>query len=162
MAPAVFKDLRAAPLNGQSVGRTGESPMSEVHFLNVDLEVSSRSDLQWLVEEFGEDVVNLHCGGARGHFLATFEAGALHGDPNTLIGYFCNLVENLSADGRRGWDEAFLKVFDIGYDSGTEPKSYQSELRPETIAAVARIGASLRITIYPADSPRDVRGDKPK
>jgi hypothetical protein len=136
--------------------------MSEVHFLNVDLGVSSKIDLQWLVDEFGEDVVNLHCGRGRGHFLATFEAGVPLGDPDSLIGYFCNLVDNLPVEPRRAWNEAFLKVFDIGYDSGVTQKAYQSELRPETIAAVARIGASLRITIYPAAMDAPVRRDKRK
>ena len=124
--------------------------MSEVRFLNVDLEVSSRMDLKWLVEEFGGDATNLYCGPAQGHFLATFEVPGLGGDPNALIGNFCHLVDNLPVEGRQAWDDAFLKVFDIGYESGSAPKSYQSELRPETVAAVARIGASLRITVYPS------------
>ena len=103
------------------------------------------------MEEFGEDVVNLYCGPAHGHFLATFETNAVRGDPDTAIGYFCNLVENLSADERVAWDKAFLKVFDIGYDGGNAPRAYQSDLRPETLAAVGRVGASVRITIYPAE-----------
>jgi hypothetical protein len=125
-------------------------PRNEPQFRNVDLEVSSASELQWLVEELGEDVVNLYCGSARGHFLATFETATVHGDPDTLIGHFCNLVENLPGERRRSWDETFLKVFNIGFDGGHGPSAYQSDLRPDTLAAVARIGASLRITIYPA------------
>jgi hypothetical protein len=123
---------------------------AETHFLNVDLEVSSASDLSWLVEELGEDVTNLYCGPAQGHFLATFEAKPLFGDPDTLIGYLCGLVEALPDQRRRVWNQAFLKIFDIGYEAGNEPPAYQSDLRPETLAAVTRIGASLRVTIYPA------------
>jgi hypothetical protein len=123
--------------------------MSEVGFINVDLEVSSQTDLRWLVEDFGEDVVNLYSGPSRGHFLATFETGGIGGDPNTIIGHFCHLVESMRPRLRRAWDAAFLKVFDVGYESGAAPKSYQSELRPETVVAVARVGASLRITVYP-------------
>ena len=123
--------------------------MSEIRFLNVDLEVSSRSELTWLVDEFGDDAISLHCGRAQGHFHAAFEA-AVQGDPNTLIDHFCRLVENMSARGRAAWNETFLRVFDIGYDSGSAPSAYCSELRPETIAAVARVRASLRVTIYPA------------
>ena len=40
-------------------------PDNETRFLNVDLEVSSASELGWLVEEFGEDVTNLYCGAAQ-------------------------------------------------------------------------------------------------
>lgn len=124
-------------------------PVNETEFRNVDLEVSSASDLRWLVEELGEDVVNLYCGPAHGHFLATFETHAVRGDPDTMIAFFCHLVENFPDEMRRAWDEAFLRIFDIGYDSGHAPQAYQSDLRPETLAAAARIGASLRITIYP-------------
>jgi hypothetical protein len=123
---------------------------AETRFLNVDLEVSSESDLNWLVEEFGEDVSNLYCGPDQGHFLAMFEGDPLVGDPDGLIRYLCNLVENLSDEQRRVWNQAFLKIFDIGYQVGSEPPAYQSDIRPETLAAVVRIGASVRITIYPA------------
>src|SRR5450631_1208639 len=123
---------------------------SGTQFRNVDLEVSSASDLGWLVEELGEDVTKLYCGPAQGHFLATFEANHVFGDPNALIGFFCGLIEALPGDRQRDWREAFLKIFNVGYDAGYEPRAYQSDLRPDTVEAIARIGASVRITIYPA------------
>jgi hypothetical protein len=126
---------------------------SETRFRNVDLEVSSASDLGWLVDELGEDVTNLYCGPAQGYFLATFEAKHVFGDPDALIGFFCGLVEALPGERQREWKQALLKIFNIGYDGGYAPPAYQSDLRPDTIAAVARIGASLRITIYPAGDP---------
>ena len=126
---------------------------NEVRFLNVDLEVRGRDDLTWLVTEFGGDVDNLYCGEAQGHFLATFECSRVRGDPDSVVGYFCNLVDNLPTDARLAWDGLLARVFNIGFDGGIGQTCYQSELRPETIAAVARIGASLQITIYPAAMP---------
>jgi hypothetical protein len=138
------------------------SPTSEVRFLNVDLEVRGREDLQWLVEELGEAVIHLHCGEVKDHFLAVLEARPPHGDANSLINYFCNFIDNLPAERRATWDGLFSKVFDIGYEAGIGSKSYESDLRPETIAAVARIGASLRITIYPATAaPDDSHANEP-
>lgn len=131
---------------------------SDVRFLNVDLEVRARDDLQWLLDEFGEDVVNLHHGQVQGYFVATFESGVVHGDPDSLIGYFCTLIRNLPAEARQKWDGLFSKVFDLGYDSGLGPKSWQSDLRAETVEEISRAGASLRITIYPAFRPRTTRG----
>jgi hypothetical protein len=127
-------------------------PLTEVHFLNVDLEVRSPSDLKPLIDDLGEDVVNLHAGRVHDHFLATFEA-SISGDANQLIEYLCHSIENLGPEARRSWDEASLKVFDVGYEAGVAPKSYESTLRPETIAAVARVGAAIRITVYPPSSP---------
>jgi hypothetical protein len=77
------------------------------------------------------------------------EVKGMLGDPDVLIGSFCNLVDCLPTAARQRWDDAFAKVFDLGYESGGGPHSYQSELRPDTIAAVARVGASIRVTIYP-------------
>src|SRR5438046_4522932 len=118
------------------------TPDIETRFLNVDLEVSSAFELGWLVEEFGEDVSNLYCGRAQGHFLATFEAKHVFGDPDAVIGFFCSLVEALPDERRRAWTQSFLKIFNVGYDAGVEPSAYQSDLRPDTLAAVARIGGS--------------------
>ena len=129
-------------------------PPSEVRFLNVDLEVRGPNDLQPLIDDLGDDVINLHSGRVHDHYLATFEV-AFSGDANELIQSFCNLIENLAAEARDCWNEASLKVFDIGYEAGLGPKSYESTLRPETVAAVAAVGAAIRVTIYPPSSSRD-------
>jgi hypothetical protein len=121
---------------------------SEVRFLNVDLEVRSSTDLQPLIDGLGEDVMNLHAGKVHDHYLATFEA-TVAGDANQLVGYLCGLVDALGPDARRSWDEASSKVFDMGYEAGVGPKSYESNLRPETVAAIARVGAAIRVTVYP-------------
>ena len=128
---------------------TGMESLPETRFINVDLEVSSRTDLRWLVEEFGADATNLYCGEARGYFLATFETANVPGDPDGKIGYFCHLVECMPPEARQKWNDAFAKVFDLGYESGAGPYSFQSELRADTVAAVARVGASIRVTVYP-------------
>lgn len=123
----------------------------KIHFLNVDLEIRSYRDLQPIVKDFGNDVRTLYCGEACGHYLATFEAkdeGAT-ADADSMIAHFCLLVQSLEQDAKELWDSAFTKVFDIGYTSGSEPRSYSSELRSETIEQVASVGAALRITIYP-------------
>ena len=128
------------------------TPPNEIRFLNVDLEVRGRKDLQPLIDDLGDDVINLYSGRVHDHYLATFEV-ALSGDANELIQQFCHLIENLASEARSTWDEASLKVFDIGYEAGIGPKSYESNLRPETVAAVAALGAALRVTIYPPSSP---------
>lgn len=123
----------------------------KIHFLNVDLEIESHHDLQPIVKDFGDDVRNLYCGEACGHYLATFEVknGAAAADADAVIARFCRLIQSLDRDAKELWDSAFTKVFDIGYASGLEPRSYASELRTDTIEQVASVGAALRVTIYP-------------
>ncbi len=120
----------------------------KIHFLNVDLDIESHHDLQLIVEEFGDNADNLYCGKAQGHYLATFEA-RYTADADSIVSYFCLLVNGFDKEAKELWDSAFAKVFNIGYESGLEPRSYSSEIRAETIEQVAALGASLRVTIYP-------------
>jgi hypothetical protein len=121
------------------------------HFLNVDLEIESHHNLQPIVEEFGDDVHNLYCGEAQGHYLATFELhGSLKSDPDSIIYSFCRLIESFDNEAKKLWESAFTKIFDIGYECGSEPTSYSSEIRVGTIERVALLGASIRVTIYPS------------
>lgn len=123
------------------------------HFLNVDLEIESHHNLQPVVEDFGDDVHNLYCGEAQGHYLASFELrGASGTDPDSIIYSFCTLIESFDNEAKRLWESAFTKVFDIGYEAGSEPISYSSEIRVGTIERVALLGASVRVTIYPSSS----------
>src|SRR5215471_13744261 len=97
------------------------STLSEVQFLNVDLEVRGPADLQPLIDDLGEDVVNLHAGRVHDHYLATFEA-IVSGDADHRISYLCGLVDHLAPEARRSWDQSSSKVFDIGYEAGVGPK----------------------------------------
>ena len=121
-----------------------------VQYLNTDLEIESKSDLSKIVEELGEDVTVLHHGEMRGYQHASFEiAGGSSRDADAIINSFCTLVEGLSKEVREIWDGCVSRVFDVGYESGTSPQSFQSEIRASTIQRVAEIGASIVITIYP-------------
>lgn len=119
-----------------------------VRYLNVDLEIESKSDLSKIVEEFGEDVIVLHCGEMRGYQHASFEAPN-PSEADHIINHFCLLVEELTKEAREVWDGCCSRVMDVGYESGTTPRNFRSEIRASTVQRVAAIGASIVITIYP-------------
>ena len=119
-----------------------------IRYLNVDLEIENHQDLQPLVYAFGEDVIMMYCGLGHSHFMASVEA-SITADANTIIDHLCDLVDNLQGYPKELWNSSFRKVFDIGYESGLEPRSYASEIDALTISRVAKIGASIRITINP-------------
>ena len=131
----------------------------EIRFLNVDLEVRGPNDLQPIIDDLGDDVVNLHAGRVHDHYIAIFEAN-FTGGANELIEEFCRLIETLEPDARRSWDEASSKTFDLGYEAGHGARSYESTLRPETVAAVARVGGAIRVTIYPPSTTPVENNDK--
>ena len=120
-----------------------------VRYLNVDLEIESKSDLSKIVEEFGEDVSVLYCGEMRGYQHASFEMPGNTAGADETISHFCWLVEQLTKEAREVWDGCCSRVMDVGYESGTSPQNFRSEIRASTVQRVAAIGASIVITIYP-------------
>lgn len=127
----------------------------KIHYINTDLELESPEDLTPIVDEFGEDAFNLYNGEGRGHYLATFESNQNSGSPDSVIQFFCCLVEAFEPEERKIWDRCYSRTFDIGYEGGIHQQSYTDEIRPETLSMVAAINASIRITVYPMASESD-------
>lgn len=140
----------------------------DFHFLNVDLEIKSSEDLQPLLDELTEDentMILYHQGFENNTDHATLETMSptefdessedydedktLIGSTDILINLFCNLIENLSVESRRVWDNCAEKQFDVGFASGNTEKVYHTEIRAETMKRCAAIGASVMITVYP-------------
>ena len=119
--------------------------------LNTDLDIESSQDLTPIIEHFGEDVIVLYHGEAKEMIRASFELSGIIDGPDEIISHFCMLAESLTGQARKLWDNAFRKVFDIGYRAGDFPSSFNSEIRSETIERIAAIGASIAVTIYPND-----------
>jgi hypothetical protein len=131
----------------------------EVKYLNTDLDIESKQDLSGIIEEFGADVFVLHHGEIRGYQHAAFEVAGTRDGADGTINFFCMLVEALPKEAREIWDGCCSRVLDIGYESGTSPRNFRSEIRPSTIQRVAAIGASIVITIYPLLAEKPVSED---
>lgn len=130
----------------------------EVQYLNTDLEIESKEDLSKIVEEFGEDVSVLYQGEIRGYQHATFEIAGSTSGADEVINYFCSLVEGLPKEVRELWDGCCSRLLDIGYESGTSPQNFRSEIRASTIQRVAKIGAGIVVTIYPLSAEETTDG----
>jgi hypothetical protein len=121
----------------------------DIQYLNTDLEIESKSDLSRIVEEFGEEVLVLHHGEIRGYQHASFSISGGTMDADSAINSLCLLIEQLPGDVGEIWDGCCSRIFDIGYESGASPQSFRSEIRAGTIQRVAKMDASVVITIYP-------------
>lgn len=130
-----------------------------VKYLNTDLEIESKSDLSKIVEEFGEDVSVLYHGEMKGYQHACFEIAGTSAGADEVINSFCSLVEQLPKEVREIWDGCCSRVLDVGYESGTAPPNFRSEIRASTIQRVAEIGAGIMITIYPSQREEAVPGN---
>jgi len=124
-------------------------------FLNVDLDIISRSDLQPLVDAMGGQIFTLFSGRVKRHFEAHLEVegsalpSASHlSTPESLILRFCKVIRELPPDARRIWDDAKTRSFDIGIGSGKPDRYYWFDLSPKALQAALEVNARIAVTIY--------------
>jgi hypothetical protein len=132
--------------------------MAVGHFLNVDLDVWSATDLTGLAAELESVCVILHAGTTgRGKsllsvvVLESLDCDTAHG-PDPVIHDLCGVIEALSPAGLALWYSATVRQFDVGYDAQPGHPAARFVLRPDTIGRVARLGATLAVTVYPPDA----------
>ena len=80
--------------------------------------------------------------------------------PEPHIADFLAAVEALDPPARAAWARCSHRVFDVAYDCGTRPHAVRHDLSPGTLARLAAVDATLRLTLYPLD-PRDIRPAEP-
>lgn len=131
-------------------------------FLNVDLDIWSRSPLEPLVTAFGKKVCVLYVGKEGRRHGAHLEL-ATSGDRDNsdqLIRGLVRLVKMLPRSSRTLWNRAQLREFNVGIQAATKPYNYDLRLEPKTLDAVASVNARLVITVYGA-VPSGASGNAP-
>jgi hypothetical protein len=124
------------------------------HFLNVDLDVFSRRDLQPLVNRLGATVRVLFVGRDKGQFCSRLEIAKQTKTADSTIWAFCQLIEGLPKPERVLWNTATIRSFGIGVQAGTQPNSCDFEIRQRTVKAVSNLAAQIVLTIYAAAPSR--------
>lgn len=122
----------------------------EISFLNVDLVIDSSENLQPLADELAENISIMFNGewesGLNRLSLSLQDSYQKTAGEITLE--LCFLVESLSSESKLIWDKAHSKKFDIGFESGNVG-GLETEISAETIERIAKLQASLLVTIYP-------------
>jgi hypothetical protein len=132
------------------------SNLDESIFLNVDLEVFSKSNLQPLVDAMGNKVVVLHVSLYKRTHEAHVELSGSHlprtirhlKSPELLIVGFCSLIQELPPTARELWDAAKSRIFDIGIGPPKRDTFYRATIGREAIRAAAEVRAQIAITVY--------------
>jgi hypothetical protein len=120
------------------------------HFLNVDLEISSTLDLAPLLAVWGESVFVLHSDRVKRTYRAFLEIGRIPKSADQVIRVFCKLIESLPRADRKIWDSASKRDLNIGIAAGLTPSACDFTLSPETVRAIADVGARIVFTVYGA------------
>jgi hypothetical protein len=128
----------------------------DICFVNVDLEIESTDDLQYLINEFGENVdVLYHDRLASGNDFVSLEISSNlekkenYGEADNTVYALCDLIENLPLKLRNIWNKSIKRNFDIGFESGNTEQTFETTIQTKTLKRLAKIGGSVSITIYP-------------
>jgi len=129
--------------------------LDKTNFLNVDLDIHSKTDLRPLVDAMGDWVLVLFAGRVKRHYEAHLELAGSQlpkishsSSPEWLIRKLCKLVQELPAEARNLWDAAKLRSFNIGIQGPARDTYYWSAIGSEAIRATAELDAGIGITVY--------------
>jgi hypothetical protein len=124
------------------------------HFLNVDLDLYSKRDLQPLVTALGRKVITLHIGRIRRTYCAHLELAKVTKTADSTVRAFCALIEALPRTRRGLWNAAKVRDFNIGVQAAAQPFSCEFALAAETAKAAHELGARIVFTVYAPEEPR--------
>jgi len=124
--------------------------MSEIHFLNIDLEIESVNDISPLINEWTNRVSIHRNQEINGIYYGSFETAC--SGVESIIEEYISLINGLSPEAKAVWDNSLKREFDFGYESGTTPNNFHSKISSESITKLASVGGSVVITIYPVPS----------
>jgi hypothetical protein len=122
---------------------------SAPYFLNVDLDIESTVSLRSLARKFGERVSIMYSGRMDSQHCLFVEIASIHKTPEKTIHALCALVESLSPKGRKLWNAAKRKEFDIGFDARfSSHRANRFTIDTKTLRRVTELGASIAVTLY--------------
>ena len=133
-----------------------QNALDKTLFLNVDLEVFSKSDLRPLVAALGAKV-HVHCLGMEfGLFKAYLDLALQPKTPESGILRYCKLIQKLPPEERAIWTAAESRSFDTGIEAPKQGRYYWSAVGSRAVRAAAEVGAQIAVTIYGPMMPANV------
>jgi hypothetical protein len=117
------------------------------HFLNVDLELRSATELTELVAALEPGAMALTCAAMAGGYFANLELATQPTEAEEAIRSFVLLIEALPPRARELWNQA-SRDFSIGVDAGSTPHSFEIALTPSVLRLAADVGARVTFVVY--------------
>ncbi len=126
----------------------------ETRFLNVNLDVVSRSDIQPLVSALEPVAFALHVGHEKRTYTAHPELSKFPKNADVAIRGFASLIQNLSTTERKLWYTAKVRDFNMGVQSALQPRAFET-LRPDILGIASLLRARIVFTIYAPSQAAD-------
>ncbi len=120
-----------------------------IQYLNTDLDLVCDVDPTLLAKEFeSHGLAVVVTPGDDGRFYVLCE-DMNDTEPEPNIKRLLDAADALSVDARELWARCSKREFNVGYDCGDEPWSFNQGLSNAVLRRIAECGASFRITLYP-------------
>lgn len=128
-----------------------------IRYLNTDLDLEADFALSSLATALESNGVRpLHVTeGDDGLWHASFETDDQHDEPEHALKAMLDAIDQLPEEHRSSLGKCTLCEFNIGYDCADEPWAFNNGVTNATLGRMARVGASLRMTLYPPDRDRE-------
>jgi hypothetical protein len=120
------------------------------HFLNVDVELRSRTPMKALQEEFESLRASvLYHGKENRGWLLSFESGKFRRrkSPDRAVEDLCDLIGKLSPEGKKAWRKATSRVFDFGFEVAGNSRITDS-LSKDSMEMIVALDATFALTCY--------------
>ena len=119
-------------------------------YLNSDLVICSPNDLTPLVNYLEQQgICTLWSERAEdGLWWATMESPNQHDAPESTIAEILTMIEAIPTDFKPLWNGCTTREFDMGFDSGHEPRSMVHTLSMGLLQRVVTNGCTLKYTLY--------------
>jgi hypothetical protein len=119
-------------------------------FLNVDLEIESRPNLEPLLSALGDRVYVLHAESKPNKRCAFLEISRYwrNPTPDRVIGSLCDLLDNLPPKAKQTWQKARRKTFSIGVELNPTERAGHMNLSNESLRRISTLGGTVNVTCY--------------
>jgi hypothetical protein len=126
-------------------------------FLNVDLDLYSRSSLKPLVDALRHRVIVLFEGRERRRYSTHLELNASPKSADAAIRGFAALVNAMPRSMRVLWNASTTRDFNIGIQAAAAPHACEIKVAAQTIQMVAALKAGIIVTVYAAEMPTSAK-----
>ena len=119
-------------------------------FISVEIAIKTDGECDAFAEWFRSQDDHVEKVPWNTHQWYVYFAPLSSGCADMTIQKICERITDWPEAVRRQWDAAAVREFLVGYQIGTEPVALQDHFDSETLYMAARIGAGIRIALYPA------------
>jgi hypothetical protein len=127
-------------------------------YLNTDLDLTCAKDLRKLAAVLNRrGFFSLHVTRQEnGVWSAWFEleTNDTYDEPEPNIASMLDVIETLAKASRDLWRACSAREFNVGYECGYHPWAFNHGFSSQLLRRIAKVGASLRITLYPPERKR--------